>query len=127
MAAGSYRKLLSNFLPCSSANQRQLSGAAPLNRLGFRRCNRQRRPRIGIVEADQNLVCRVLQAGIRLVKLPSSLAGQLTQLVTIRQVRKCSKNKIRTHYSLSYIFAARLKLPGYAGAAGIQSVQRLPK
>jgi hypothetical protein len=52
---------------------------------------------VGGVETDEDLICGVLQPSVRLVQLPGSLAGQLAELVTIGDMRKCSKNQIRTH------------------------------
>ena len=52
---------------------------------------------VGGVEADEDFVGGVLQPGIRLVQLPGSLARQLAELVAIGDVRKCTKNQIRTH------------------------------
>src|SRR5579863_8540959 len=52
---------------------------------------------VGGVEADENLVGRVLQPSGRFVQLPGSLARQLAELVAIGDMRKCTKNQIRTH------------------------------
>jgi hypothetical protein len=49
------------------------------------------------LEADENFICGVLQPCARLVQLPSSLAHQLAELVTIGHMRECPKNQIRTH------------------------------
>src|SRR5690348_15752879 len=52
---------------------------------------------VGGVEADQDFVGGVLQPSRRFVQLPGCLARQLAELVAIGDVRKCTKNQIRTH------------------------------
>src|ERR1700751_1906271 len=49
------------------------------------------------MESDKHFVRGVLQAGVRLVKLPCGLGGQLTELVTIRNVGECPIDQIGTH------------------------------
>ena len=49
------------------------------------------------MEADEDLVCGVLQASARFVQHPGSFACKLAELVAIGHVRKCPKNQIRTH------------------------------
>jgi hypothetical protein len=50
-----------------------------------------------VVEANENFIRGVLKAGIGLVQLTRSLRGQLTQCITIFNVGKCPKDKIRAH------------------------------
>ncbi len=106
----------------------QSGRAAPLDRLDSRRRYRRQGSRIGGVEANKNLIGRVLQAAVRLVQLPGGLASQLTKLVAVGHMRKCPKNKIGTHYSLSFNFVRPAgttwlrrcsRLPTFAGAPGI--------
>jgi hypothetical protein len=47
-----------------------------------------------ILEAVQNLVRGVLQAGVRLVELTGRLGGELAELVTVVYVGKGSKNQV---------------------------------
>jgi hypothetical protein len=50
-----------------------------------------------LMEANQNFVRGVLETGIRLMKLPGSLRGQLTELIAIRNVGECPIDQIGTH------------------------------
>ena len=52
---------------------------------------------VGGMEADEDFVGRILQPCARLVQHPGSFACQLAELVAIGDVRKCTKNQIRTH------------------------------
>ena len=45
-----------------------------------------------VLETVQNFIGRILQPRVRLVQFAGRLGGQLTQLVAVRNVRKCSKN-----------------------------------
>jgi hypothetical protein len=76
----------------------ELSGPAPLHRLNGWRLNRMSGAGVGRVKANQYLVGRILQTSIRLVQLTGCLAGKLTKLIAVGHLRKCPKNKIRTHY-----------------------------
>jgi hypothetical protein len=55
------------------------------------------------MEPNKHFVRGVLQAGVRFVKLPRGLGGQLTELVTIRNVGKCPINQIGTHEGIPLI------------------------
>jgi len=74
-----------------------LSGAAGFNRLFGGRHNGRQGAGVGGMKSAQDFIGRVLQPCVRLVQLAGCLASQLTQLVTVGDVRKCSKNKIGTH------------------------------
>jgi hypothetical protein len=50
-----------------------------------------------MVEADENLIGGVLETGVGLVQLTGCLRGKLAQCVTILNVGKCPKDKIRAH------------------------------
>jgi hypothetical protein len=52
----------------------------------------RRRARVGMFEADQNFVRRVLEPGVGFVELTGRLARQLTELVTVGHMRECPKN-----------------------------------
>ena len=56
--------------------------------------NGRGRCRARFPEADQNVVHRVLQAGVGLVQLAGRLGGKLAELVAVRNVGECSKDKI---------------------------------
>jgi hypothetical protein len=55
------------------------------------------------MEPDKYFIRRVLKAGVRLVKLPRGLGGQLTELISIRNVGKCPINQIGTHEGIPLI------------------------
>jgi hypothetical protein len=55
------------------------------------------------MKPDKHFVRGVLQAGVRLVKLPCGLGGQLTELVTIRYVGECPIDQIGTHENIPLI------------------------
>jgi hypothetical protein len=74
-----------------------LRGAPRFNGPSHRGVDLRQGTGVGGVEADEDFVCGVLQPSVRLVQLPGSFARQLAELVTIGDVRKCSKNQIRTH------------------------------
>jgi len=74
-----------------------LRRAPRFNRPSRRSVDLRRGTGVGGVEADEDFVRGVLQPSVRLVQLPGSLARQLTELVAIGDVRKCTKNQIRTH------------------------------
>jgi hypothetical protein len=50
------------------------------------------------MKADENVVRRILQAGVGLVQLASRLRCQLTQLVPVRYMGKSPKNQIGSHF-----------------------------
>lgn len=62
-----------------------------------RHADRNQSAGVGGMEADEDLVCGVLQASARLVQHPGSFACKLAELITIGHVRQCPKNQIRTH------------------------------
>jgi hypothetical protein len=71
----------------------RLSCATPLLRRFLRlRGDWHRRTGVSVVEPDQDIVCGVLQTGVRLMQLARCLAGQLAQLVPVGHVRECPKN-----------------------------------
>jgi len=74
-----------------------LRGAPRFNGPRRRSVDLRRSTGVGGVEADEDFVRGVLQPSVRLVQLPGSLARQLAELVAIGDVRKCTKNQIRTH------------------------------
>lgn len=77
-------------------------GAATFDRLDCGLRYRSQRSRVGGLKAAQNFIGCILQPCIRLVQLPSCLAGQLTKLVAIGHMRECPKYQIRTHKSISF-------------------------
>lgn len=62
---------------------------------------------VGVMEANQDFVHRVLKPSVRLVQLAGSLAGKLTKLVAVGHMRECTKNQIRTHD----VFLLHIQLP----------------
>jgi hypothetical protein len=74
-----------------------LSCAAPLYYGLWYRCCECGRYRAGLMEADQNVIRRVLKTSVRLVKLTSSLGSQLAKLVPVFNMGKSPKDQIRTH------------------------------
>jgi hypothetical protein len=74
-----------------------LCGATPFEMLNCTGILGQCAPGVGGVKTAQNLIGRVLEPGVRLVKLTGCLACQLAKLVAIGHVRKCPKYQIRTH------------------------------
>ena len=48
----------------------------------------------GVLEAIEDFIGGVLQAGVGLVELASRLGSELTELITIGYVGECSKDKI---------------------------------
>jgi hypothetical protein len=56
-----------------------------------------------LMEPNKHFVRGVLQAGVRFVKLPRGLGGQLTELVTIRNVGECPIDQIGTHENFPLI------------------------
>jgi hypothetical protein len=47
-----------------------------------------------LMEANENVICRILQTGVRLMQLAGRLGGQLAQLIPVRYVGKRPKNQI---------------------------------
>ncbi len=72
--------------------------AAGFNRLVYCGHDRRRRAGVGGLKTAQDFIGRVLQPRVWLVQLAGCLARQLTKLVAIGDMRKCSKNKIGTHH-----------------------------
>ncbi len=85
-----------NFLR-SFCRSGELGRTTPFHRLQCRCLFSPVSFRIGLLKTAENFVGRILQPGARLVKLTRCLACQLAELVAIGHVRKCPKNKIRTH------------------------------
>ncbi len=74
-----------------------LSCATCFNGPSNRGVNLRQDAGVSRVEADKDLVRCILQPSVRFVQLTGSLARQLAELVAIGDVRKCTKNQIRTH------------------------------
>jgi len=96
----------------------QSSGAAGFDRLGRGCLDGQRGAGVGGLKTAQNFIGRILQPCVRLVQLAGCLAGQLTQLVAIGDMRKCPKNQIGTHHE--FLLQKNLCLAGIQLAPAAQ-------
>jgi len=91
-------------MQCVMRRETPLGRTAPFYRMNRGRLFGRFRFRIGYFKTAQNFVCGVLQPCIRLVKLTGCLASQRAELVAIGHMRKCLKNEIGTHLSISFFF-----------------------
>jgi hypothetical protein len=69
----------------------------------------------GVLEALQDLIGGVLQAGVGLVKLAGGLGGELAELIPVGDVREGTKDEIGTHG----------KSPDEKGLSGLRQPTRL--
>jgi hypothetical protein len=56
--------------------------------------------RHGIPKAIQDLIGRVLKAGVRFMQFASRLGSELAKLITVLYVSEGSKNEVRAHHLL---------------------------
>jgi hypothetical protein len=76
---------------CQPGRETPLCCATPLHRLRNLGYLGYYRPGIGGVKAAEDFVRGVLKPGVGLMKLTSSLARQLAQLVPVGHMRECPK------------------------------------
>jgi len=100
--------------------------AAGFNRLVYCGHDRRRRAGVGGLKTAQDFIGRVLQPRVWLVQLAGCLARQLTKLVAIGDMRKCSKKD----RNASRVPPSKKSLPGRnstcAGGAAGKPAQRGP-